>query len=354
MLLYNHLMTLKADLDRMAAEFPLNGTVTQDMTITTSVKEVGHSFRELQLLMYGSPNRHQLNNMQLTHLQAGKTLLRLQSMPNDSRQLVLTRAVNPGRWDAGLLSGYADETKLWSTQVKEFLPANTDIIVEDQERQALYSTYQDQIDLPNLQRRDFTIPMTEAVMWQKGGHEFVTGAWTIPLRYNFLAGPWIIALNQTKESALAPVDQFRQTFLLIMASTLSLVVLLSLTQIRRSLQPVTRLQEGTARLAGGDFTTRVTVNSRDEFEDLATSFNSMTGQLSRQFHMLETLSTPSLRMRSRSMPVSSRRPISPSCRPIQTICWCRHRPYQLIWCRWLERNSSLAPGTVSSPSFRSS
>ena len=38
------------------------------------------------------------------------------------------------------------------------------------------------------------------------------------------------------------------------------------------------------------FTTRVTVSSDDEFHDLAGSFNSMTGKLSQQFHMLETIS----------------------------------------------------------------
>ena len=89
---------------------------------------------------------------------------------------------------------------------------------------------------------------------------------------------------------MAPVEQFRHTFLLVIASALSAVVLLSLSQIRRSLRPVALLQEGTARLAAGDFTTRVTVNSDDEFHDLAGAFNSMTGKLSQQFHMLETIS----------------------------------------------------------------
>ena len=290
MVIYQHLLSLRADLDRIATELPPDGTVTRDMTITASVKEVGRRFLEVRLLMYGSPDRHQLDDMQLKHLLAGKTLLRLQSTANDSRQIVLTRAVNPDRLDAGLLSARVAEALLWSTQAKEMLPAETDLIVVDQEQQTLYSTFQDRIELPNLQRQDPATPMTETFAWQSDAREYIAGAWTIPLRYIFLADPWIIVLSQTKESALAPVDQFHRTFLLVIASALSVVVLLSLSQIRRSLQPVTLLQEGTARLAGGDFTTRVTVNSRDEFEDLATSFNSMTGHLSRQFHMLETIS----------------------------------------------------------------
>ena len=290
MLLYNHLLTLKAYLDRIAGEQPADGTVAEDVTITASAKDAGRQFRELRLLMYDSPDRHQLNGAQVKHLQAGNTLLRFQPTTNGSRQLVLTRAINPARWEAGLLSAQVDEAQFWSTQVKETLPADTDLVIEDQGRQALYSTFPHPMDLPDLHRQDLAAPMAEAFVWQTDGQEYIAGAWTIPLRYIFLADPWIISLSQSKESALAPVDQFRHTFFLVIASTLSAVVLLSLSHIRRSLQPVTLLQEGSARLAGGDFTTRVTVNSRDEFEDLAASFNSMTGQLSQQFHMLETLS----------------------------------------------------------------
>ncbi|NOS79611.1 MAG: response regulator [Nitrospira sp.] len=290
MVLYNHLLTLKADLDRLAGGLPQDGLVTEDSTLTASVKELGHRFRELRLLRHDSPSHHHLNEKQVSHLKAGKTLLLFQAAANNLRNIVLTRAVNPDRWEAGLLSAAIDETLLWSMQSKDMLPAETDLVVEDHDRRILYSTFQERIALPTLQRQDLAAPMTEAFAWHSGEHDYVAGAWTVPLRYIFLADPWIVALSQTRESALAPVDQFRHTFLLVIASALSLVVLLSLSHIRRSLQPVALLQEGTARLADGDFTTRVTVSSRDEFEDLAASFNRMTGQLSRQFHVLETLS----------------------------------------------------------------
>lgn len=84
MILYNQLLTLKADLDRIATEFPPDGTVTQDMTITTAGKETGHRFRELRLLKYDNPKQHQLDEKQVNHLKAGKTLLRLQPAANDS------------------------------------------------------------------------------------------------------------------------------------------------------------------------------------------------------------------------------------------------------------------------------
>ena len=290
MVLYSHLLTLRADLDRIASELPQDGIVLEDTTITVSVKELGRRFQEIRLRAASDSSRRHLTQAQVTHLQEGKPLLEVQSVPDRFPRLTLTRIVNPARWEAGLLSADVDETSLWSTQVKDTLPGNTDLIVEDGERHALYSTFPHQVALPDFRRRDAAAPMGEGVMWRRGVQEYVAGAWSMPLRHTFLVEPWVIVLNQTRESALAPVEQFRHTFVLVIAFALSAVILLSLAQIRRSLQPVTLLQEGTGRLAGGDFSTRVTVNSRDEFQELANSFNSMTDKLSQQFHMLETIS----------------------------------------------------------------
>jgi two-component system sensor histidine kinase/response regulator len=290
MVLYDHLLTLNSDLDRIAVELPSDGTVTEDVTITASVKELGRRFRALRLLAASGPDRRRLTQTQVAHLLEGKALLEIRPSTDHLPQLTLTRLVNPDRWEAGLLSAHVDDTSLWSTQAKEFLPGDTDLVIEDSEQHALYSTFPRQVTLPDFRRRDAAAPMGEGAMWQMGSQEYVAGAWSMPLRHTFLIEPWIIVLNQTRESALAPVEQFRHTFLLVIVSALTAVVLLSLSQIRRSLQPVTLLQEGTAGLAGGDFSTRVTVTSQDEFQDLANSFNSMTDKLSQQFHMLETIS----------------------------------------------------------------
>jgi len=287
MVLYDHLLSLKSDLDRLAARLPSDRPLAQDTTLSASGTE-DLRFHEVRLLTFDHPDRHHLSDAQVKHLEAGKTLLRIQTTETNSRDIVLLHAVNPDRWEAGLLSALVDHRLLWSTQGKE-LPADTELTVK-QHDQTLFSTLTDPINLPDLERHDPAAPMTESFVWQSDGHAYITGAWTIPLRYIFLADPWIIALTQTKESALAPVDQFRRTFWLVIASTLSVVVMLSLSHIRRSLQPVTLLKEGTTRLATGDFTARVSITSGDEFDDLASSFNEMTGRLSRQFHMLDTLS----------------------------------------------------------------
>jgi putative nucleotidyltransferase with HDIG domain len=67
------------------------------------------------------------------------------------------------------------------------------------------------------------------------------------------------------------------------------VLLLSIGQIRRSLVPLERLQEGTQRIANREFESRVRVSSGDEFEELADSFNFMAGQLGSQFRALTAM-----------------------------------------------------------------
>ncbi len=63
--------------------------------------------------------------------------------------------------------------------------------------------------------------------------------------------------------------------LLIAGVTLLLSVLFSLFVSRRLVRPIKALTEGTHRLAGGDYTTRVTVAANDELGQLAINFNAL-------------------------------------------------------------------------------
>jgi HAMP domain-containing protein len=67
------------------------------------------------------------------------------------------------------------------------------------------------------------------------------------------------------------------------------VLFVSMVQVRRTLVPLEKLQEGTQKIDARQFGSRVEVHSGDEFEELAASFNSMASQLGRQFHTLKTI-----------------------------------------------------------------
>jgi len=115
-----------------------------------------------------------------------------------------------------------------------------------------------------------------------GGAE-ARATWSAFLGYDFDARPWLIEVRRPMSAVLAPIRAFRRTFFASLVAVLGLVVLLTTIQVRRSLQPLEALREGTARLARRDFSGAVSVHSGDEFEDLAGSFNLMAGDLDEQF-----------------------------------------------------------------------
>jgi len=117
----------------------------------------------------------------------------------------------------------------------------------------------------------------------------LSARWNVFLGFDYAADPWRVEVAQPTAAAIAPVLAFRRTLVASLLGVLGLVVLLTGLQVRRSLEPLRALLAGTRRVAARDFTHAVTVGSRDEFGDLAASFNAMTSELDRQFRTLSAV-----------------------------------------------------------------
>jgi putative nucleotidyltransferase with HDIG domain len=109
---------------------------------------------------------------------------------------------------------------------------------------------------------------------------------SIYLKAAFLSENWTVVVSQSKAEAFAAVQTFTRTFVLIIFLTLLVVSLLSIVHIRKNLVPLAKLKEGTQKISQGDFESRIEVQSSDEFEDLAHSFNAMSERLGNEFHAL--------------------------------------------------------------------
>ena len=110
---------------------------------------------------------------------------------------------------------------------------------------------------------------------------------TVFLRYEFGAPALVLTVAESDESAFATLARFRELFVPIAIGAVLLAALLAQITIRRQTAPLTALDAGTKRIASGDFSHQVYVDSDDEFGDLAHAFNGMTRQLNRQFNTLE-------------------------------------------------------------------
>lgn len=125
--------------------------------------------------------------------------------------------------------------------------------------------------------------------WTQEDRHYLGGYWKLFLKPTFLAPSWTVLLSESAADVLFPLTYFQRTFPLVILLTIWVVLLLSVIQIRRSLVPLKKLQEGTRQIANWEFDTRVEIASGDEFEELAESFNRMANRLGRQFRALQTI-----------------------------------------------------------------
>lgn len=111
----------------------------------------------------------------------------------------------------------------------------------------------------------------------------------IYLRHAYASPEWRAVVLQPESASFAAAASFRNTFLLLCLAVVFLIFAVSHAQIRRTTEPLTRLQDGTRRLQAGDFSTPVIVQGNDEYADLSTSFNGMATTLHRQITLMHHL-----------------------------------------------------------------
>lgn len=117
-----------------------------------------------------------------------------------------------------------------------------------------------------------------------------SGSWELFLRAEFFADSWLFVTER-----LYPADTnaafFMKGYRFIGAASLSLLViaLLSLLQIRKTMNPLERLMEDTRKISKGEFP-EIEVDTKSEFGELARSFNDMSSHIKRQFDTLRALS----------------------------------------------------------------
>jgi diguanylate cyclase len=186
----------------------------------------------------------------------------------------------------GLLIGEINADYLWATFDQSLIAAGTILTVKDDSGHVLMSSVaglQSAFQALGLDAR----PDADSLA-TFDRNPYVSSTWPILLDEVFAAPTWTLVLGSSRNDVLGPVVRFADTLLVLVLVSTALVLVLSVDRIRRSLVPLRELQQGTRRIAGRDFGSRVSISSRDEFEELGMSFNAMASQLDRQFQALAT------------------------------------------------------------------
>ncbi|MEJ2235006.1 MAG: HD domain-containing phosphohydrolase [Syntrophobacterales bacterium] len=223
------------------------------------------------------------------HLQKGKTVISARARAGRPAVILMRRLLDPDQPSKGILVAEVKIRYLWRGANENPLPPMTQLWVLDQAGALLFGTLPESVSFSEQQTLKMTRTHSGPFDWRYEEREGVGTYSSLYMQNEFLVDKWIIALGEFKAHVLAPMSKFKKIFPLVVLLSLWVVLLLSINQIRRNLIPLERLQEGTKRIAGRDFDTRVTVTSGDEFQELAESFNAMATRLGKQFNALTTM-----------------------------------------------------------------
>jgi putative nucleotidyltransferase with HDIG domain len=290
------LTLLEAEMKMFALTLPIHAKVASVASSKAAGENLTQWFEALEIVTDDGRNTPVVGHIQnpppLTaaqkqHILSGKAVVSTAFRPGGDARVFMSSALDPQNPMRGVLLAEINTAYLWSADA---VPAQSELCVLDEAKRVLTCT----AGIPASFRDSLVGEITSAPRgrfeWSHEGTEFLASYWGIPLRYNYSAPGWTVVLSRSKADVLAPLAQFKATFPLIVLMALWVVLLLSITQIRRSLVPLEKLREGTRRIAMRDFDSRVTITSNDEFQELATSFNAMADRLRRQFNALATMS----------------------------------------------------------------
>lgn len=231
-----------------------------------------------------------LGETELLKLRRGQTLL-LKTAVRDggAHGIGVARLINVAEPDGGWFVAEVGPDFLWGA--KDELPYMTHICVQDAQRVLLYCSN------PNLQQAIQNVMINTSVRGDRVPPTLRVGSEVhlVAMREVFVASRfgeqyWTVIASRPESEALAPVSAFRLIFWGSVILSALVVMLLSVSQIRRTLIPLESLMAATRRVAKRDFSTPVVATRKDEFGELANTFNYMTNRLGQQFNVLSALS----------------------------------------------------------------
>jgi diguanylate cyclase (GGDEF)-like protein len=133
---------------------------------------------------------------------------------------------------------------------------------------------------------------------------------------------------QPRDVALSSLRLLSVVVPLSIALVCMIATLVAMRFVRHWLKPLSALQAATRKIEIGDYSHRVKVESRDEFESLARSFNQMAEQLEGSFQTMTTLADIDRMILSASEPDAIVASILSSCAvegvKVGAVLWRRH------------------------------
>jgi putative nucleotidyltransferase with HDIG domain len=298
MSIYERLLYLEAEMKMVSSNVSTNLSSISFSPFEAFSEHLKQRFRDLIIItdtdmpmtIFGRPqNTPALSPAQKQHIQSGETLLFTTYRPDHSYSIFMGVVLDPKRPRRGILLAEINTPYLWYMGDEDSLPPMIELCILDQSNNVLFSSLPSPISFPKQAALTMTNSASGQFEWVHENKEYLASYGSIYLQGRFFTPKWTVVLSESKANMLAPMANFKKIFPFVILLSVWVVLLLSVSQIRRTLIPLEKLKEGTLRIARRDFNSRVTVKSGNEFEELAITFNTMASQLDRQFNALTTI-----------------------------------------------------------------
>jgi putative nucleotidyltransferase with HDIG domain len=298
MYIYERLLFLEAEIKMVASristpQHAISPTLTGETTI-----DWGKHFKGFVLINEsGTPQPllghtqpiPELTQSEKEHILAGKAVISTSNQGGYPKRILMSILLNPRQPSSDTLVGEINPDYLWGTSDGNPWILSAELCILDHAQKILFSTLPPPLSFPEEVMHTMDSHASGQFEWEHEDNQYVAGYWALFLKAQYFTPRWIVVLSEAQTDVLAPAATFKKTFPFIIFLALLMALLLSIIQIRRNLIPLEKLQEGTRHIAKKEFDSRVTINTGDEFEELATSFNTMADRLGKQFKILNTI-----------------------------------------------------------------
>lgn len=221
------------------------------------------------------------------HLKEGKPLLTILANENNFGSVYISRLIDKNHLEKGLILAKIQPLYLWGDR---------DSLSYDYQYCVFFNTITSLhcADIVDQKTQDSLInnlkSKTKTIRWETDDTTYFGANWSLYLKHQFMSPNWNIVTGQSKQYIYRPIQTFQIIFPLSILAAILIAAFISLRHIFRIINPLEKLISGTRQLTKREFDSRVDINSDDEFEELADSFNHMSDTLGKQFLALETLS----------------------------------------------------------------
>jgi C4-dicarboxylate-specific signal transduction histidine kinase len=191
-----------------------------------------------------------------THINSGKILI----FVRDSKVFMISKLKK------GMLVAEVRKDKIWWEEMPQtYILTSKNILLSEK--------------APSFNPDEYTLNTTGQFEYSDREESYIVSFWSIFLHKRFNTLNWTVVMSRSKSVILQPLQEFRKMFVLLCLLAFSIVLFLSIMQIRRSLIPIDILKKGTQKIAAGEFNDFIKIKSGDELEELGESFNEMSKEL---------------------------------------------------------------------------